>query len=97
MTFYWPASVVAQCLQPAQRSELACPQRGISQPTMIACHRATSKIPACTSMAVIYSEGVTGSRRVYLDFPSCEQWIALERGGFMEIRDDFGFVMDALH
>jgi len=36
-------------------------------------------------------------RRVFLSYPSFEQWMSLERGGFVEMWDDFGFVMDALH
>jgi hypothetical protein len=38
-----------------------------------------------------------GVRRVNLSYPSFEQWVALERGGFVEVWDEFGFVMDALH
>jgi hypothetical protein len=79
-----------------QRVELVNASLGMSQLMMIACHNATSKIPACTSLAVIRSEGA-GMRRVYLSYPSYDQWIALERGGFVEMWDDFGFVMDALH
>jgi hypothetical protein len=36
-------------------------------------------------------------RCVYLSYPDYGQWTALERGGFVEMWDDFGFVMDALH
>jgi hypothetical protein len=93
MTSYWPASEVAQHVK---STELLNPQLGISIWTMAACHAATSKIPACTSLAFMCSEGA-GMRRVYLSYPSFEQWAALERGGFVEMWDNFGFVMDALH
>jgi hypothetical protein len=69
---------------------------GISASTMDACYRATSKLPADKSIAIMESFGV-GVRRVYLSYPSFEQWAALERGGFVEVWDEFGFVMDALH
>lgn len=94
MTAYWPTSSIVPALTPEQRNELAIAR--VSRPTMIACHNATSRVPACTSLAIVQSEGV-GVRRVYLQYPSFEQWIALERGGFIEVWDDFGFVMDALH
>ena len=68
----------------------------MSWQTMQACHAVTSTIPACTSLAVIRSEGA-GLRRVYLSYPDYKQWIALVRGGFVEMWDGFGFVMDALH
>ncbi len=99
MTAYWPTHMVLRYgnLRPEQKAEVtnACAQL-ISLYTMAACHAATSKIPACTSLAFIHSEGA-GMRRVYLSYPSFEQWTALERGGFVEMWDNFGFVMDALH
>jgi hypothetical protein len=97
MTSYWPTAAVTQHLNGYQRVEIANAQlHPVSLLTMGACHAATSKIPACTSLAFIQAEGA-GMRRVYLSYPSFEQWAALERGGFVEIWDDFGFVMDALH
>lgn len=79
-----------------QKAEVMNARLGISEPTMVACHRATSKIPPDMSLAVVSSQGA-GMRRVYLHYPDFAQWIALERGGFVEIWDEFGFVMDALH
>ena len=96
MTSYWPTFAVMQRLAPTQQAELTNAQQGLCMNTMAACHLVTSKIPACTSLAFVRSENV-GMRRVYLNYPSFEQWIALERGGFVEMWDDFGFVMDALH
>jgi hypothetical protein len=96
MTAYWPTSAVARHLTPPEQAELADPRRGITRPTMAACHRATSTIPADTTLTLMYTEGI-GSRRIYLQFPSFEQWMALERGGFVEVSDDFGFILDALH
>jgi len=97
MTAYWPTAAVVQYLNGYQRVEIANAQlHPVSLLTMRACHAVTSKVPACTSLAVVRSEGA-GMRRVYLSCPSFDQWMALERGGFMEIWDDFGFVMDALH
>lgn len=94
MTSYWPTSAVAQRLTPQQQDEVACAQ--LSLYTMAACHLVTSKIPSHTSLAFVRSEGVA-MRRVYLSYPSFEQWAALERSGFVEMWDEFGFVMDALH
>jgi hypothetical protein len=96
MTSYWPTSAITQHLAPTQQAEIADARRGICIHTIAACHAVTSKIPACGSLAFVCSEGV-GMRRVYLNYPSFEQWTALERGGFVEMWDDFGFVMDALH
>jgi hypothetical protein len=96
MTSYWPASAVMPYLKPQQKAELMNAQLGMSMFTMSACHAAASKIPACTSLAIVQTQGV-GMRRVYLSYPSFEQWAALERGGFVEIWDNFDFVMDALH
>ena len=97
MTAYWPTSAVARHLTPAQNAELArAAQFGIPLQTMRAAHRVTTNLVAETALAVICSEGV-GVRRVYTQFPSFEHWIALERGGFIEVWDDFGFMIDALH
>lgn len=95
MTSYWPTSAVMYRLESQYKAEIMT-QDIMSRQTMTACHAATSKIPACTSLAVICSEGA-GMRRVYLSHPDYNQWMALERGGFMEMWDDFGFVMDTLH
>lgn len=83
-------------LNPAHQACVAEAHRGIPQSTMWACHRATSNVVPDTTLAFIFSEGVA-ARRVYLQHPNFEQWFALERGGFVEIWDDFGFVMDVLH
>jgi hypothetical protein len=97
VTSYWPTSAVMQYLDGYRRVEIANAQlHPITMLTMRACHTATSKIPACTSLAIVCSKGA-GIRRVYLSHPNFEQWTALERGGFVEMWDDFGFVMDALH
>ena len=96
MTAYWPTSAVTAHLTPAQKAEIMRAQVGISWPTMRACYKATSHIAADLSLTIIDSEGV-GMRRVYLQVPSFEQWMALERSGFIEMWDEFGFIMDALH
>jgi hypothetical protein len=92
MTAYWPTSVVTAKLTPEQKAEVARAHVGISWPTMRACHQVTSKLPADTSLVII-----DGARRVYLQVPSFEQWATLERGGFIQVWDEFGFIMDALH
>lgn len=91
---YWPASAIMRDLQPRQRRELM--SLCISENTMIACHELACRLPAWTSITIICSEDGT-MRRVYLERPTVENWIALERGGFVETFDGFGFVMDALH
>ena len=96
MTAYWPTSAVTAHLTPAQKAEIMRAQVGISWPTMRACHKATSHIAADSTLTLICSEGV-GVRRAYLQVPSFEQWMALERGGFVEVWDEFGFMVDALH
>lgn len=94
MTAYWPTSAVMHRLEPRQKVEIM--NFGASWQTMRACHAVTNKIPACTSLAIVASKGAE-PRRVYLSYPDYDQWMALERGGFVEMWDDFGFVMDALH
>lgn len=97
MTSYWPASKVMQHLKPEQQFQVMNAVRlGIPRNTMEACHYATSKIPADTTLALIHSEGI-GSRHVYLRYPTYEQWMALERDGFVEVWDDFGYVINGLH
>lgn len=92
--YYWPTSAIMQGLRPEQRCELM--SLHISENTMVACHDLACNLPACTSLAVICSEGAP-MRRVYLERPTAENWLALERGGFMIAFNNFGFVMDALH
>ena len=98
MTAYWPTCTMLRYgeLSQHQKLEVMNSYLGISERTMAACYRATSKIPADRSLAVVSSQGA-GMRRVYLHYPDFAQWTALERGGFVEIWDEFGFVMDALH
>ena len=96
MTAYWPTSAVTAKLTQQQKAEIMRAQVGISWPTMRACCKAASELPADMSLVIIDSEGV-GMRRVYLQVPSFEQWMALERSGFIEMWDEFGFIMDALH
>lgn len=96
MTAYWPTRTVMRALTEEQRVEIMNAHRGIPAHTMVACHYVTSKLPADTTLAIIRSEGA-GTRRVYLQYPSYEQWVALEQGGFIETWNEFGFVMDALH
>lgn len=92
---YWPTMTILQgLLRPEQRCELMSLQ--ISENTMGACYNLACKLPACKSLVVICSEGAE-MRRVYLERPTAENWIALERGGFMTAFDNFGFIMDALH
>src|SRR5208282_320902 len=82
MTAYWPVAAVMHRLESQYKAEIMS-QPVMSARTMAACHAVTSGIPACTSLAIIRSEGA-GPRRVYLSHPDFEQWTALERGGFME-------------
>lgn len=98
MTAYWPTSAIMRELPQEHRSKIMCAPRvgGIPAPTMVECYRATGRIVADTTIAFVFSEGVT-ARRVYLQTPSFEQWHALERSGFVEMWDEFGFVIDALH
>lgn len=96
MTAYWPTSAVTAKLTPEQKAEIMRAHIGISWPTMRACCKAASKLTADMSLVVIDSEGV-GMRRAYLQVPSFEQWIGLERSGFIRVWGEFGFMMDALH
>lgn len=68
----------------------------LSEESLVACHQLSMTIPACTSLALICSEGAP-TRRVYLKHPTMENWLQIERGGFIDTGEGFGFLMDALH
>lgn len=96
---YWPASFMLSSpfLRGDQKLEISNPRlTGFSHETMVACKTICNQIPACTSLALMYTEGV-GRRRVFLQMPTQRDWLTLERTGFVALADDFGFVEDALH
>ena len=66
MTAYWPTSAVTAKLTQQQRAEIARAYIGISWPTMRACHKAASNLPADLSLIIIDSEGV-GMRMIKLN------------------------------
>lgn len=102
MMRYWPLSVVMQSplLGDWDRAALTLLRTGhmrkIPNDTLYTCHNAAQKIPACTSMLLMHTEDA-GIRRVYVRHPTQENWLTLERGGFVDTGTGFGYVMDALH
>lgn len=99
---YWPTSVVMHnpTLHPFAVVELKAvgPNKPLSYHAMAACCDVASRTPTPdTNLFLIETPGI-GFRRMYLDYPDFEDWLRLERGGFVytEIAG-FGYVMDALH
>ena len=64
--------------------------------TLVEIHQIMHAQPACTSLVTIRSEGCP-LRLVYLEHPTQENWLALERNGFLLTDETFGFMTDALH
>jgi hypothetical protein len=98
---YWPSMHMMNCgrLEFRHRvhlSALLSRRAPIPHETMTALHKVACTLPACTSMALIFSEGAP-VRRTYLRHPTQENWLQLERGGFIATDEDFAFILDALH
>lgn len=98
---YWALTPVMRSfeLKPEHRFELGTlgtRNAQISEGALTAAYEITRKLPACTSLVIVCSEGAP-MRRAYLKRPTCEDFSALERGGFVTAFNNFGFVMDALH
>lgn len=69
----------------------------LSDSTLTACHQIAEHNPnSGVSLVLICSEDAA-TRRAYLRRPSNEDWLALERGGFVATQGNFGFVLDGLH
>jgi hypothetical protein len=99
---YWSLSKIAdsKLLHP----DIAAEVRSLSQAKYIS----TEAISACGAVAVRLVAAETplmivetvGApyRRVYTSYPEFDDWLALERGGFVQTDSGhFGFVFDALH
>lgn len=98
---YWPVSTMlnAGFLGPDQKQDLVQAlrdRRPVSYPTLVACHRTADAVAGYTSLTLLYSEGAP-FRRVYVKHPTMGEWLALERGGFIDAFGDFGYVEDAIH
>lgn len=98
---YWPLSVIAQSpmLPPVYGPELyrAYYDPRISQGALVACNQVAGHTrPVETPLVIIHSVGAP-MRRVYTEYPEFDDWLRLERGGFIATDDTFGFVIDALH
>lgn len=98
---YWPLTPIMRSSElkleyKHQIAGLGKPGAQMSYEAMASCRDIAYKMPPCTSLVVVCSEGAP-MRRVYLKRPPREEWNALERGGFVDAFNNFGFVMDALH
>ena len=99
---YWPTSLFLHSpflMEQGRRELMAVGAPGVvlSQSTMNACHQIARQSPHNgISMVLVCSEGAP-LRRAYLERPSMENWLALERGGFVADGQNFGFTLDALH
>lgn len=101
MTRYWPLSVIAHSplLHHVHTWELMCAYhaKSLTESAMHASHQVAAETASFdTSLVVIHSEDAP-MRRVYLAYPSFDDWARLERGGFIATADTFGLVIDALH
>jgi len=98
---YFPLSTIAQSplMSPVYAWEVANAYHTsqLSRGAMHACGYVIEHTkPHETPLVIIESVG-TPMRRVYIDYPETEAWLALERGGFVLTNEFFGFVVDALH
>lgn len=99
---YWPVSLFLGSpflTQESKEELLAIGQPGtvLSQKVMVACHQIAAQSPDNGASMVLICNEDAPTRRVYLRQPSNENWLALERGGFVAAHNGFGFVLDALH
>lgn len=63
----------------------------------MACSEAAAHAqPIETPLIIVHSVGAP-MRRIYTGYPEFDDWLRLERGGFVATDDTFGFVIDALH
>lgn len=98
---YWPLSVIAQSplMHPICMGELhrAYQAPRLSEGTMIACNQVAGHTkPVETPLVIVHSVDAP-MRRIYTEHPEFEDWLRLERGGFVATDDVFVFVIDALH
>lgn len=98
---YYPLSVIAQSpLTPPEFAwELSQVYRTayLSPDAFRACsYVARDTAPLNTPLVIIESVNAP-MRRAYTDFPDFEDWLRLERGGFVMTDDFFGLMIDALH
>lgn len=98
MTKFFPMSAMLRsvALRPEQKLELVNAKLiGISAPTMKTVHALTGVMQGF-DITMLYNEG-TPLRRVYLQHPTQENWLALERNVFIDTGCGFGLNVDALH
>lgn len=98
---YWPTSMLIRspALSRIQKREvLRMDFYRISPPfsTLALCRGVAFTLPAHTSLLPMYTEGCT-VKLTYLSRPTQEDWLHLERSGFLAIADDFGFTKETLH
>jgi hypothetical protein len=99
---YWPTSLFMRNLNlpPESKQELAhIGQLGpaLSENTLVLCHHIATQTRASGALLVLIHNEGTSTRRAYAKRPSNEEWVALERGGFVSDGQNFGFTLDALH
>lgn len=99
---YWPLSIVAHSplLPPAYAGEVhrACATAAMSHGAFMACSDVAAHTRAVETSLVIIESVNAPMRRVYSEYPNFDEWIRLERGGFIQNDQGFfGFVLDALH
>lgn len=98
---YWPLSEI--CMSPLMHHvhqwELMCAyvEPRMSQGTMIACNQVTAQTPARETPMVIIESVNAPNRRVYTSYPEFEDWLRLERAGFVAADGMLYFVIDGLH
>lgn len=98
---YWPLSIIrdSPLMAPAYAMELygAMDAPYISQGALIACNEVSNHTRHIETSLVIVHGTDAPMRRVYIRYPEFDEWMRLERGGFIATDESFGFVVDALH
>jgi len=99
---YWPFAQLAPLLPPEINFEIRCWQHTgkLASYVVGACARACQQVepPHSPNMVIIESNGAPW-RRVYVDYPTFDEWMALERGGVIEDTNATSLwpMIDALH
>lgn len=98
---YWALSTFATDprLHHTVTWELMCAYRtrGISPGSLAACNELAALEPTSDTPLLVVHSVDAPMRRVYAHRPCVDDWLKLERGGFVAANDTFGFVVDALH
>lgn len=96
---YWPVSGVTPHLHHSHAWEIMCAFSAVrmSEGTMIACGQAVRRVRASEGPLYVIESVGAPMRLAYYDYPEFEDWMKLERAGFIANGTFFGLTIAALH